>query len=50
MSKIPANNPPQKIAARGRGGQPADVGAAEGDKVFTGRLSFLGYVLDVKID
>src|SRR5690349_8654798 len=29
MSKIPASNPPQKMAARGRGGESATVAARE---------------------
>lgn len=50
MSKIPASNPPQKIAAKGRAGKPVNVGATEeGDEVLMGGLSFLGYILSVRI-
>jgi hypothetical protein len=41
MSKIPASNPPQKIAARGRGGESATVVATEEvAEVLMGRPSF----------
>ena len=51
MSKIPASNPPQKIAATGRGGESAGVlGTEAGDEVLTVGLSFSRYFPAVRVN